>query len=337
MKNLKTALFLGAIAVLTLIWGSTIWAQIDTRRIDDVRSKTILNDPDFRVIDRFMDEAIDEMIRTEDFGNVAKTRAVILSRTSQQAQYAQRFSEAARKQISAGLARAAGLPDQRRFLVTLNLLVLIDNLEDPALTDLAFNYIGAKNAPIRYWAVRIVANPAAAKLVRSNGNSPLGQRISKTIQGLTRDPSPDILGLVIDFATTLGGKPGQDLLLTVADERITQYKKGTVQDELLEVRLLKGLYRYMLTENTDKDVVTQRFVQLFDEAVKRFLQEQDTLSTDQMTKLISVMVEIEDKCIKPLLEQPQNNFKRALENDDLDKVKSEYERLLGTIGALRKL
>jgi hypothetical protein len=333
----RTAFLFGAVTLLLLCLLSTSWAQLDTRRIDEVRAKNMLNNADLAIIDRFMSEAIRDLVRTEDFSKVATTRATILSRTSTQKQYAQQYSASAQKHIEDNLKRAADLPGERLFMVTLNLLVLIDSMGDPALTEIAFDYTDSKYTAIRYWAVRAITNPQMAKQVHDLPENPKNQKILTTIQGLTDDPSPDIQGLIVDFAVKLGGSPGQALLLAVADSRIARYRDGSVQDELLEVKVLKQLYARMAAENPEKAAVTQRFTELFDQVMQRFLQKQDTLLPDQKSNLISVMVEIEDKCLRVLLKQTQNNIKRAIEAEDISRLQSEYEQLLGAGGTLKAL
>jgi len=333
----KTAILLGAVTLLLLCLFSNAWAQLDTRRIDEVRTKNMLNDTDLVIIDRFMSEAIRDLVRTEDFSKVATTRATILSRTSTQKQYAQQYSASALKHIKDNLKRAAELPGERLFMVTLNLLVLIDSMGDPALTEIAFDYTDIKYTAIRYWAVRAITNPQMAKQVHDQPENPKSQKILTTIQGLTNDPSPDIQGLIINFAVKLGGSPGQALLLAVADSRIARYRDGSVQDELLEVKILKQLYARMAAENPERAAVAKRFTELFDLVMQRFLQKQDTLLPDQKSNLISVMVEIEDKCLRVLLKQTQSNIKRAIETEDISRLQSEYERLLGAGGTLKTL
>lgn len=337
MKNPKTAFISGAVTLLLLCLLSTTWAQLDTRRIDEVRTKNMLNNADLAVIDRFMSEAIRDLVRTEDFSKVATTRATILSRTSQQKQYAQQFSASALKHITSNLERASELPGVRRFMVTLNLLVLIDSLGDPALTEIAFEYTDIKYTAIRYWAVHAITNSRMAKEVHDNPGTPESKKTLAAVNILAKDPSPDIQGLVIDFAVKLAGKEGQALIFDVADSRIARYRDGSVQDELLEIKILKQLYKRMATENQDKAEAARRFVELFDLVMQRFLQNRDTLLPDQKGNLISVMVEIEDKCLRVLLKDTQSNIKRALETVDVSRLQSEYERLLGDGGVLKAI
>ncbi len=90
-------------------------------------------------IDDFLAEAINELVRERDFTAIAQKRTVILSRQStqsQQGQYAQQFSESARRYIAQGFLDAQKLPRQERITgVTINLLILMDGLKDLGLAD----------------------------------------------------------------------------------------------------------------------------------------------------------------------------------------------------------
>ncbi len=94
-------------------------AQVDGRRIEEVVKKTVLTPEDMEIIDAFVADAVGRLVRTTDFTEVAKTRAVITSHQIAQAQYAPRFSEAALREINKGFEYATNEitdPD-RRFKV----------------------------------------------------------------------------------------------------------------------------------------------------------------------------------------------------------------------------
>ena len=96
--------------VLTLL--SVSQAVVDLRRIDEVTKKNILTPADLEVIDEFMRDAVTDVVRTEDFTAISRTRSIILNhqadkaQPSAQAQYATQFSESAYKHISDALAEA---------------------------------------------------------------------------------------------------------------------------------------------------------------------------------------------------------------------------------------
>ncbi|MGE5297204.1 MAG: hypothetical protein ACM3VT_20460, partial [Solirubrobacterales bacterium] len=160
VRRTFSAILVGGL-VLTLLTISN--AQVDSRRIEEVVKKSVLTQEDFEIIDAFAADAIGRLVRTVDFTEVAKTRASIVSHQVSQAQYAQRFSEACHREIAQGFDYATNeITDvQRRLKVYANLLILINEMNDPRLTDLCVPMISHEAAAVRYWAVRAATNPAA--------------------------------------------------------------------------------------------------------------------------------------------------------------------------------
>ncbi|MHC4807828.1 MAG: hypothetical protein ACYTBX_16420, partial [Planctomycetota bacterium] len=145
---------------------------VNTRDVDVVRKKEVLNSQDLTVIDNFVSEAVRELVKTRDFTSIAKLRTVILSRQSTQGQYAQQFSESAFKHFSAGFTLAQALrTEDRKTRVAVNLLILIDGLQDLRLADLAIGMLRNKNMIVRYWAVHCLTNPGIIKQLNSTETS----------------------------------------------------------------------------------------------------------------------------------------------------------------------
>jgi hypothetical protein len=332
MKRMNAAVTIGLLILLAFSVWSVSWGQVDTRRIDDVRNKSVLEPSDLEIIDRFVGEAVRELTRTDDFANVSKIRSTILSRTSKQGQYAQQFSESISKYVTQAFAQVTRQPEGRRFMVELNLLILVDSLKDPALAKLALPYAASKQDPLRYWAIHTLANKQTAELINAGDAGALGQQILNIANTATSDPVSDIVGIVADFAVLLNGSQGQDMLLKIADTRIAQYKDGNVQNELLETKILKHLCSKMTSDNSAQAQVAQRFSQLYSQVIQRYAKNQNTLSESQKQSLVSVIVEIENKCISSLL-QAQQGLTRTVERNDVDALMQEHDNLLGPGGS----
>ena len=152
--KVKLAFFAVLVAFLVFVADSSVTA-VDTRVIDEVLKKTVLDSQDFKVIDDFLAEAVPELVRERDFTEIARKRSVIISRKGTQAQYIQQFSQSALTHIQAGFGNVQerAWPEERKANVTINLLVLIDGLEDLGLADLALAKLQDANAVVRYWAV----------------------------------------------------------------------------------------------------------------------------------------------------------------------------------------
>jgi len=313
---------------------------VNTQQIDTILTKQQLSSQDLQIIDDFLKEAVQELVRTRDFTSVAKIRTVIVSKKSTQAQYARQFSESALKYISLGFEQAKQLPDDRQFKVTLNLLILTDSLVDTRLVDLAIGKLRDENEVIRYWAVRCVTNLGLIQQLNLAGpaNAQLARRITEQLRGLIDNSNPEILGLIAEFAARINLPEGQDLLGRIADMRTKKYADWTVEYELLDGAILKLLCSKMLTTGSNRPVpiigkatppIARRFGQLYSHVMQRYMRAQDFLSDTQKHHLASVLVETEDKCIRWLLEMPQTTIRKTVERGDYSALQREHNRLFG--------
>jgi len=307
---------------------------VDTRQIEQVRNKQVLNSEDLQIIDDFLAQTVQELVKTRDFTSIARTRTVILTNQSNQGQYAQQFSQSAYKYISLGLAQAKELPQERQFKVILNLLILVDGLCDPRLADLAIARLKDNNKAIRYWAIRCITNPALIRKLNppDAANLRLKQQIAEQLKELVDSSEPEILALMAEFADEVNIPEGQDLLLQIADIRIKQYADWKVEYELLDSAILKFLYNKVAPDRvggSSSPAVARRFGQLYSYAIQRYIKGQEYLRQNNKHYLASVLVETEDKCIGKLLGRPQSAIKRAVESASGGLLLQEYNRLFG--------
>jgi len=310
---------------------------VNTRDIDKVRNKGVLDSEDLQTIDNFVGEAVQELAETKDFTSVAKVRTVILSRSnserqSAEAQYAQQFSESAYKYISEAFKGADELtPEEHKFKVMVNLLILVDNLEDLRLADLAIGLLKDENAVIRYWAVHSVTNTGILEQLNSgeSANLNLAKKIAERLVELVEAASPEMIGLMAEFATESNVPEGEDLLVRIADVRISKYADWTVEYELLDGVILKLLERKMSSGGRNKLAIARRFGQLYSCAMQRYVMGRGFLGDAQKGWLASVLVETEKSCIGKLLGMSQSVIKRAVEQGDYMTLLQEHSRLLG--------
>jgi hypothetical protein len=317
---------------------------VNTRDIDVVRKKEVLDSQDLTVIENFVAEAVRELVKTRDFTSIAKLRTVILSRQSTQGQYAQQFSESAYKHISAGFTQAQTLrPDDRKTKVVVNLLILIDGLQDLRLADLAIGMLKNKNMIVRYWAVHCLTNPSIIRQLNSaeTSNSRTAEVIAEQLKELLESSSPEILALIAKFAAYVKIPQGGDLLGQIADMRIKRYTDWTVKYELMDSVILKlldskiplpsaGPSGPLPATSGSKSAIARRFGQLYSCAIQRYAKGQAFLTDIQKQQLVSVLVETEEKCIGRLLGRPQTTIRRAIERENLPALLQEHDRLLGS-------
>jgi len=337
----KRASFAVLAAVLLLVMSSVAKA-VDTREIDKVRGKKVL-DPkeDFAIIDDFVAKAVRELVRTRELASISSARTVISRcasslEDSAEAQYAAQFFESAYKHISEGFEQASRLTGERKFIVTVNLLILIDKLladgpEDVRLADSAIRMLKDENTVIAYWAVHSVTNPGIIKQLNSakSNNTKLGLRIAEQFGGLIETGGPEIIALIAEFAANIEMPQGEELLLRMADMRIKRYADWTVEYELLDASILSSLYKKISSAPASKPELAGRFGQLYSYAIQRYIKGRHFLSATQRQQLASVLIGTEDDCICKLFPGYQADIKKAVGRDDYENLWLAHGKLLG--------
>jgi len=308
--------------------------DIDTTKIDLVRKKQILDSGDFKIIDDFVDDAVNKLLKTDDWTGVSDIRSAILSRTSSneasaQAQYQQQFSESAYKYISRAFQKASKFDDAKRKLnVTINLLILVDRLEDLQFANLAIKLLNNETTVIRYWAVHCLTNPGIIKKLNTAENSELTLEIAEELKKLVENSSAEVIGLIVGFIAEVDITESEELLEQITDMRISKYADWTVDYELLDARILGLLYKKMSSGKAGNEGYARRFGQLYSYAIQRYVKGQNVLSDIQKQRLASVLVETERSYISKILGS-QSSIRTALGQDDFTALMQEHIRLLG--------
>ncbi len=337
MMNVRWKIFAVLMAIFLAAVATSRCNAVNTELIDKIRDKPVLEDSDLQIIDDFVADAVAELVKTEDFTAIAKVRAVIQARSSSskdsaKAQYAEQFSESAYKYIDKALKEAKALtPENKRFKVILNLLILADSLQDLRLADLAMKWLNDEDQAIRYWAVHSITNAAIIERLNSKeaGAAELAGKITEHLQKVVDSSSPEVLAMIAEFAARVDIPQGEELLLQIADMRIKRYADWTVKYELLDSAILKWLDSKIPLESASKPDVGRRFGQLYSYAMQRYVKGQDVLSDTQKNQLASVLVETEMSCISRRLKVTQSVVKNAVEQGDFSALLQEHDRMLG--------
>jgi hypothetical protein len=334
MKN-KWAI--GVVLAVFLVTAMSLPLQgVDMSGINQVRDKkALLDDGDKQIIDGFIAEAVNELVKTRDFTSVSKIRRDILACRSSRVQYAEQFSVSAHKHISEALKAADGLtPEVNRFRVVMNLLILIDGLEDLRLVDLTIARLNDESEVVRYWAVHALTNSGIRKQLNSTDESGLqtARRIVEELKKIVEKSEPETMELMAKFAVEINTVEGEELLLDIADVRIKDYAEWTAKYPLLDETVLELLCKKMLSVDAGPKV-GRRFGQLYSYAIQKYIRysEEDFLSAEQKQQLESVLIETEQSCIPQLLE-PQSTIRKAVSSGDYEALQDEHNRLLGEKG-----
>ena len=333
--------FFAILAAFLVFLINTESKAVSTRLIDPVLKKSVLDSQDLQIIDNFVNEAVRELTEIRDFTDIARIRSVILSRQGSQAQYAEQFYDSAHKHISSALQKASGLtPQERQVMITTNLLILIDGLENLHLTDLAIGKLRDNNTIVRYWAVHCLTNPNIIKKLNAGGasTSKMARDIALELYNIIESSRPEIIALIAKFAADVNIQETERLLVQIADIRIKRYADWTVEYELIDGIILKSLTNKIvateqeesaLITNRSNQTIAQRFGQLFSCVIQRYIKGNGFLNDTQESQLVSVMLETEDKCISKLMGKRQTSIKRAIEAHDTTALLQEHIRLLG--------
>ena len=334
-KN-KWAIGVVLAAFLVLAMNSPLQG-VDTREINRVRNKSMLDDEDRQIIDRFVAEAVDELVKTRDFTSVSRLRRGILASRGSQVQYAEQFSVSAHKHISEGLKAADELtPEGHRFKVVVNLLILVDGLEDLRLVDLAIERLNDKSPAVRYWAVHVLTNTGIKERLNSTDAADLrlARKIAEELKKLVEKSEPEVMELMAKFAAEIKIAEGKELLLAIADVRISRYADWTVRYPLLDAIILELLCEKMTSAGAEPGVA-RRFGQLCSYVMQKYIRDisgEGFLSDGQKEQLASVLFEVEQSCIRQLFDLPQSTIKRAVSKGDSRALLQEHNRLLGEEG-----
>lgn len=334
-KMNKWAIF-AALAVSLVLAVNPGSGAINTRDIDEVRNKGVLDNEDRKIIDIFVAEAVQELVRYRDFTLISRVRSIILARDSSNkpsaaAQYAEQFSESSYKYISSGFEQTSGLePEDRKLKVIINLLILIDGLEDPRLANLAMEKLNDENMVIRYWAVHSITNPGITEQLNSGevADLILAKTIVEQLKELVEGANPEIIALMAQFAAAVNIPQGEDLLGQIVDMRTKRYADWTVEYELLDGTILKLLYGKISSAGQSNPDIARRFAQLYSYVIQMYVKGRDVLGAVEKQWLASVLVETEDKYISEILVR-QLTIKRAVERGDYTVLLQEHSRLLG--------
>jgi len=319
---------------------------VSTARIDIVRSKETLADSDTGVIEEFLAEAFEEFLTKTDFSDIASLRTAIVSRSSSereagQFQYGPRFSTAAQKQASGTLNKISQMPDdERKQLLTMNLLILINDLGNIEISKAALDYLQNPNVMIRYWAVSCLTNGNILRqlnMTESAENSQLAEQFAQKLLTVAQaEQSGDILILLGQFASGLKQPAANEILKEITQKRINLYLNWQVKDEMVESWILKALSDRPQIDSESAPAMARDFATLYSLVIQRYVIGQETLSQTNVRNLVSVITQSE-KCLSRFLPDWPGNLKRAIEKGGGSILSAEHDSLFGSANAAGKL
>lgn len=299
------------------------------------------------MIDTFVADVVRELLLGDDFASVAAIRRIIRvnsasNQPSAAEQYARSFFQAADRSLSEAFQQASKQPDdQRRFLLSVNLLILMDTLLDQPhivqaaeasyldMIKVASSLVSSKNAVLKYWAVKCLSKPVIA------AHSPNAAReIFRQMEAVSTDKDLGVLGLVVEFVSRSKDPQAEKLLTSIADMRMKAYENETAEDEFIDGDILKALYaRLETTPPSQPAAIAQRFGQLYSYLIRKYIRDINdggSLSEDEKTGLVSSILEVEKISMSRLIGQPQVRMRTAIERGDLAALQKIHDEWLGS-------
>jgi hypothetical protein len=317
---------------------------VTTTKIDAIRNKETIADSDTAVIQQFLTDAFSELYEKTDFSDVAALRNTIVSKStssleSGQIQYGPRFFTIAQKEFSDTLKNVKGLPDgQRKTLLTINLLILANDLGNLEISKSALDYLQNSNIIIRYWATNCLSNASVLSQLNydSAENRQLGDDIVKRFsENIKTEQSGDILAIIAQFASGLKRPAANDLLTEIAQKRIDLYMSWKVNDEMTDVSILKALVDRITTDADSSKVMAKNFALLYSVIIQRYAMG-DQLSDTNKSNLVSVIAQSEKLLTKFIPDWP-GSLKRAIEKGGGTGLLAESDSLFGSASGAGKL
>lgn len=303
-----------------------------------------LNRGDKEVIGKFVSSSLDELLVAIDYSEMLAIRTEIASysRTKKPSNYSMAFASAIKKTFSQVLDKVKEVSDPiRKTQLTITLMTLLSDVEIMDLAPLAMSMFDDKNAAVRYWAVRSIANAEIATQLKSpvTGDRKLAAKIVSAFDKMIDEKTlPEMLNLVAGFADVLDSSEADAILIRIADIRINSYLEWNVEYELMDAALLNSLCRTIRDKKTaskaSKADVARCFAQLYACAMQRYIQGFHTLDDVHKSYLVFVLADVERSSIGKLLGRTQTDIKQLVSSNNprgLESLDNEYDSLLGTV------
>jgi hypothetical protein len=134
---------------------------------------------------------------------------------------------------------------------------------------------------------------------------------------------------VADLAAGIG-PPGVGLLSDLADRRLEMYAGGHPRIlAQVDIAILKQLAAVINAQKAREAAVVRRFAQLYSYVIQYLARSFDTNDRTRQA-LISVVLEVEDKCIAPAIAGYQFPIRKAIQSGDANALMAAHDAILGS-------
>ena len=332
MKNLMFVL-LGFFFCISVAYSVNV-TEIESVRLRNQGTGSELTSTDKNVIAKFWSDALDQMLLSKSSGEIVEIRRQLEVQKGSESlsYYSTEYITRAKSEIQDAFQDVRRLENsQQRQMLENNLMILAANLQSPKLASLALQRLDDQDAVVRYWAFKAVTQPVIIQQLTSEVTQ--DQQTTEAIldaleQKAGIDLLPEIQKMVISFCSAVDHPKSRNILLTVAQKRISAYKNWTVKDESPDTVLLTALGN-IAEQNSDseiKKVFGRTFAELYALVLQRYFQGKDTLSSDQVDRLLTVIAEVDQSVLDKIMGIKTGILMAIKRGQSLD---SQYETLLG--------
>ena len=316
------------------------YSEIPTEDITAVREKVLagsgsVSASDKAVIDKFIRSAIDAMFLTDDSAEIAQIRHQIRTQKGDKdlSMFASTYLTSVREYLRTAFEAVERIQNpEKKTNVIRNIVILTAELKSLMLAEFGLNYLQSSDIITRYWAVKAVVSSSIVDQMNTDiTNIPeTTTLIYEAIEPMVLTvKNPEIQRLLIEYAGGWNDERAVGMLAEIAGRRIEAYQNWTVDNEWLEIPVLKALAgKYQILQlQTDKTRMARLFAELYAMVIQRWMLGQEVLNDAQKQDLVSVMVEIDQSVISDL-GLSAGRIKSILERGSgLDR---EFDDLFGT-------
>ncbi len=296
---------------------------------------------DQAIMGDFVAEGLQEILFVESNIEIAEIRAQLASfaGSAQPSEYSLAYIRIMETEIPKVLTEVARLEtSDKKTAAELNLMVLIAQLKSSDLATYALPFISHKNAGVKYWAVKAIANKSIAEQLDSTitGDEDLKAKITSSLMPImTEDVPAVILDTIVDFAANLKGSHGRDLIKKICILRLNAYADWTVKYELMDAGLLNTMANQIAAledDQRERADLARMFAQLYSYVMQRFILSDEMLDEPVKQNLIGVMLDVEEKGLSKLLGSRQIDIKKAVNamRRDPDALQRKHDAIFGS-------
>jgi hypothetical protein len=356
------------------VWGLVFWlavacpgiqAAVSPQEIQDIRSRSVINDEDKVKITNFVKEQFDGIALALDSGELTRNLQNLVENSSSNASdaasdarqvYSDTYTAAAQEGYKRVIEGLTSIKDQDmarevRYIAVVA-LTMCDHVK--IITDL-LSLLSEESASLRYWAVKGLNGNRIAAALRQvpDDDSQLTAVLDGLKKQMAQETDSEVISQIASLATALSNHPAAlDIFPLCVNQRITLYKTWTVDNELSDLELIQQLIDLAVSEQFRQSPQVQTDLirsagQLYTAAYYRYLtginykvSEEETinlLSQQSQAYLETLLIEGETY-FRAVTDTPQkqSRFIKDIQDADYADFPKTYELLLSDRGLVTR-